>query len=164
METRRAVSTRNRPNKEKTAPVPAKRTRRAVSMENQTEVVSLPAKRTRRAISVENPATEVVLSPAKRTRRIESIENESKQSTEVIYGPSKRKPQEWTELSKSITIHSELFEKCLELNQNLHEEKNSLISLQQSYIEMSEECAVKEKQIEHLKHTSQDFKKSATRT
>lgn len=65
MEIRHDVSTRNRPNKEKTAPVPAKRTRRAISMENQTKVVSLPAKR---------------------TRRTDSIENESKHSTEVVSG------------------------------------------------------------------------------
>lgn len=125
---------------------------------------SSAAKRTRRATSVENPdepnskqsdkirPKNKVSAPAKRTRRATSIENRNKpksnQSTKDYTKPG------WMEMSESISTHSEIVDKCLEMDKTLHEEKNHVIFLQQKLITITAECIQKEKPIVELKKYS----------
>lgn len=63
----------------------------------------------------------------------------------------------WAEISECILTNSELVIKCSELTQNLIKAQDEIISNQQKYMQMSEDCNEKKERIKNLKKRIADL-------
>lgn len=87
----------------------------------------------------------------KKSTKSESNPTKRERCTKLNKHPESGQHPENLEVSKSISIHSKLLGKSYNLNRSLLKEKDSLILLQQNYIEKCNEYSEKEVHLNGLK-------------